>query len=309
MKYLRPLFAVLLVVALIIAVSQTNPYWTRLATTFAMYGTLALSWNIVGGMTGYPSFATVAFFGIGAYVGSIAQIHGVHFGLAIVAAGVFVVVFAWLFGAVVLHLRGRYFAIATMMAGEVVREIVNNGDSVTGGGMGLNVPLMGGAVIDQARVYLLAMSLCFVGAALLCVLVARSKLGMGLRCIAQNEDAATTLGVNTKRYKDTAFALSSVFVGCAGAVYASWVTYIDPNDVFDGILSVKPIVMVLIGGASVWMGPIVGALVFITFEEVFWRNFLHFNTGLLGAFIVLLILFMPKGLAGGLPQIKWWRRS
>jgi branched-chain amino acid transport system permease protein len=309
MKYFRIVFVVLLAAALLLVTTQSNPYWTRLATTFLMYGTLALSWNIIGGMTGYPSFASVAFFGIGAYVGSIMQIYGVHFSFAIVIAGLSVLVFAWMFGGIVLHLRGRYFAIATMMAGEVVREIVNNSDSITGGGMGLNVPLMSGSIIDQARIYLLAMAACCVGAALLCVFVARSKLGSGLRCIAQNEDAATSLGVNTKRYKDSAFALSSVFVGCAGAVYASWVTYIDPNDVFDGLLSVKPIVMVLIGGASVWIGPIVGALVFITFEEVFWRNFLHFNTGLLGLFIVMLILFLPKGLSGGLPRFKWWQRS
>jgi branched-chain amino acid transport system permease protein len=130
------------------------------------------------------------------------------------------------------------------------------------------------------------------------LLLDRSKLGFGLRCIEQNEDAAAILGVDTVRYKVIAFALSGVFVGIAGAIYGSWVSYIDPADAFDVLISVKPIIMTLLGGPGTIWGPIVGASIFLVFEEAVWRNFLMLHEGLLGAIVVLLVLFLPKGLAG-----------
>jgi branched-chain amino acid transport system permease protein len=130
------------------------------------------------------------------------------------------------------------------------------------------------------------------GAALL---TQRSRLGFGLRCIQQNEAAADMLGVNTTLYKVNAFILSGVFVGLAGAVYASWVHYIEPPDVFDVLYSVKPIVMVLLGGAGTLFGPLIGAGLFLSLEELVWRNYISVHTGVLGMLIVLLVLFLPRG--------------
>jgi branched-chain amino acid transport system permease protein len=87
-----------------------------------------------------------------------------------------------------------------------------------------------------------------------------------------------------------------VFVGAAGAVYAAWVNYIEPTDVFDVLYSVKPIVMVLLGGAGTVVGPVVGAVAFLALEELVWRNFLTIHAGLLGLIIVVLIFFLPRGL-------------
>ena len=122
------------------------------------------------------------------------------------------------------------------------------------------------------------------------------RLGFGLRCIQQNEDAANILGVNTYGYKTAAFALSAVYSGMAGAIYASWVNYIEPPDVFDILLAVKPLVMVLLGGLGTIFGPAIGAIVLLTFEEVVWRNFLTIHAAALGVIIILLILFLPNGL-------------
>ncbi len=99
------------------------------------------------------------------------------------------------------------------------------------------------------------------------IVVQNSKLGFGLRCIQQNEDAANILGVNTYAYKTAAFMLSAVYVGIAGAIYASWVNYIEPPDVFDVLLAVKPLVMVLLGGIGTIFGPVLGAIVLLAFEE------------------------------------------
>ncbi len=271
-------------------------YTIRLASFALMYSVLALSWNFIGGLAGYPSFATAAFFGLGAYAGALAQGREVAMPLAWLGAGVLAAAFAGGLGLAILHLRGHYFAIASLVVGEVLREIANTATELTGGGMGLNLPILRLDVTAQARLFYFA--LASLGALTLAAgaLVDRHRLGVGLRAIQQNEDAAGMVGVDTTRYKTIAFVLSAGFVGVAGAIYASWVSYIEPADVFDVLLSVKPIVMVLLGGAGTLLGPVVGAVVFLALEELVWRNFLTIHAGLLGAIIVALIFFLPRGL-------------
>jgi branched-chain amino acid transport system permease protein len=278
-----------------IAVSSNN-YILRLATIMCMYATLAQSWNYIGGLTGYPSFATAAFFGLGAYVSGVLQGHaGVPMIAAWGIAGLAAFVFAGFIGGAILHLRGHYFAIASLIIAEMLREIVNTTPDLTGGGMGLNLPILKMSVDAQARFFFGAMMALAIAATATAIVVVNSKLGFGLRCIQQNEDAANILGVNAYGYKTAAFMLSAIYVGMAGAVYASWVNYIEPPDVFDVLLSVKPLVMVLLGGLGTIFGPVVGAIVLLTFEELVWRNFLTIHAAALGVIIVLLVLFLPNG--------------
>lgn len=271
-------------------------YLLRLATIVAMYAVLAQSWNFIGGLAGYPSFATAAFFGLGAYVAAVLQTKGVPIFIAWGAAGVVAAAFAGLVGGAILHLRGHYFAIASLVIVEVMREVVNSTPDLTGGGMGLNLPVAKGAVAQQAQFYFHAMLGVFALVYAAALLVHHGKLGFALRCIKQNEDAASILGVNTTACKAAAFALSAGFVGIAGAIYASWTHYIDPTDVFDVLLSVKPLVMVLLGGAGTLLGPVVGAVILLVFEEVIWRNFLTIHAAVLGLVIVVLVLFLPNEL-------------
>lgn len=288
----------------------TVPLWgdnyvLRLATIMAMYAVLAQSWNFIGGLAGYPSFATAAFFGLGAYTSAVLQSNGVMLPLAWLAAGIAAALFAALIGGAILHLKGHYFAIASLVTAEVLREIVNTTPNLTGGGMGLNVPLLPLGVDAQARFFFYAMLALAVLVTAVAIVVHKSKLGFGLRCIQQNEDAAVILGVDAYAYKTAAFVLSAVFVGVAGAVYASWVNYIEPPDVFDVLLSVKPLVMVLLGGLGTVFGPIIGAVVLLAFEEVVWRQFLTFHAAALGLIVVALVLFLPNGL---LATVARWRR-
>jgi branched-chain amino acid transport system permease protein len=273
-------------------------YILRLTTFMLMYSALALSWNFIGGFAGYPSFATAAFFGLGAYAGGVLQSKGVPMVLAWLLAGLFVTLFAGAVGRAILHLRGHYFAIGSLVIADVVREIVNGATNLTGGGMGLNLPVLKLDVTTQAQLFYTAMLVIASAALLTTWWLNRSRLGFGLRCIQQNEDAAIRMGLNTTRYKTAAFALSSVYVGFVGAVYASWVSYIDPAEAFDVLISVKPIIMVLLGGAGTVLGPIYGAFVFLIFDELVWRSFLEVHLGVLGLIVVLLILFLPKGLLG-----------
>lgn len=271
-------------------------YALRFATIFAMYATLAISWNFVGGLAGYPSFATAAFFGLGSYASAIIQSSGMPTFLAWPLGGLIAAAFAAVIGLAILHLKGHYFAIASLALVEVLRELVNINDQLTGGGMGLNLPVTPGGVTQQAVHFLVAMLALAIVTLVVAAVVDRSKIGFALRCIQQNEDAAIMLGVNARLYKAAAFTLSALFPGVAGGIYASWVHYIDPSDVFDILLSVKPLVMVLLGGLGTLFGPVIGAAVFLVLEEAVWRSFLTVHAAVLGVLIVALVLFLPNGL-------------
>ena len=273
-----------------------NNYALRLATTVFMYSVMAQSWNFIGGLAGYPSFATAAFFGLGAYASAILQNHGVPMVPAWACAGVAALLFAAFLGGAILHLRGHYFAIASLIVAEMLREIVNTLPDFTGGGKGMNLPLLKLSVTAQAQFFFYAMLALAVLTVATAIVIHRSKLGFGLRCIQQNESAADIIGINSYAYKTAGFCLSAVFVGVAGAIYASWVNYIDPPDVFDVLISVKPMVMVLLGGLGTIFGPPPGAVILLLLEEVVWRNFLTMHVAALGVIIVVLVLFLPHGL-------------
>ncbi len=271
-----------------------------------MYAVLALSWNFIGGFAGYPSFATAAFFGLGAYGAGVLQHAGLAMPVAWLCGGLIATLFAFGLGAAILHLRGHYFAIASLVVADVLREVANVATPLTGGGMGLNIAVVSTDMTLFARLFYFAMLAVAVATAAASMLVDRSKLGFGLRCIQQNEDAAVILGVNTVLYKVLAFVLSGAFVGLAGGIYGSWVNYIDPSDAFDVLIAVKPIIMVLLGGIGTVLGPVIGAAIFLLFEEVVWRNFLTLHEGLLGVIVVLLVLFLPKGIADYRAVLRRW---
>ncbi|MBC7136904.1 MAG: branched-chain amino acid ABC transporter permease [Oceanibaculum nanhaiense] len=270
-------------------------YTVRIAITVAMYSAMALSWNFIGGFAGYPSFSTAAFFGLGCYAGALAQRNGVPLVLAWALATLFVTAFAVALGAIILRLKGHYFAIGSIAVVEVVRLVISSWGSLTGGGDGLNVPLLEGGPDRVASTVLYVMLAVMLAAFVATVLVDRARLGFGLRCINQNEDAADMVGIDTTRYKIMAYALSALFCGTVGAIYASWVGYIDPTDSFSILLTVKVPVMVLLGGAGTVLGPVVGAGLFVLLEEFFWANFLEWNRAILGGIIVFLIFFLPGG--------------
>jgi branched-chain amino acid transport system permease protein len=288
---------VLLGIALVLACLPLtgDNYLLRIATTVCMYAVMAQSWNFIGGLAGYPSFATAAFFGLGAYTSAMLLQHGAPLMLAWGCAGLAALVFAAFLGGAILHLRGHYFAIASLIVAEMLREIVNTMPG-TGGGKGINLPIMKVSVAAQAQFFFYAMLALAIVCTATAIVVHRSKLGFGLRCIQQNEDAASILGVNTYAYKTAAFSLSAVYVGIAGAIYASWVHYIEPPDVFDILLAVKPLVMVLLGGLGTIFGPALGAFILLAFEELVWRNFLTVHAAALGLIIVVLVLFLPNGI-------------
>lgn len=314
----RPLVALvslglLAAVVVVLPFTATN-YVLRLTTIAFMYIALASSWNIVGGFTGYPSFATAAFFGIGAYASGILRSHGaLPLPVCWLAGAAVAMVFSLVVGPAILRLRGHYFAVASLVLAAVLREVTNAATALTGGGMGLNLPAIGAVNVDtQTRFYYLSMLIAAGLTVGLAALIWRSRLGWAMRCIEQNEDAAIVLGVNTLATKILGFAASAATAGLVGAIYATWIGYIDPTDAFDDLLSIKPIVMAFIGGVGTIMGPVAGAIIFLVLEEFVWRNVLNFHAGILGIIIVALLVFMPGGLGSlgrGIGRLLNYRRS
>lgn len=306
----RANIALLLLIACVASLPLFGgPYALRLGTTACMYVVMALSWNVVGGFAGYPSFATAAFFGFGAYATGVLLTAGLALWPSIALAAAIAFVLAAVLGAALLRLRGHYFAIASLSLVEVLREVANNATDLTGGGMGLNIPLAPGtSVIADAHFFFYAMWVIMLLTGLMAIAVSRSKLGFALACIRQNETASIMVGLNATLYKSIAFGLSACFVAAAGGVYAAWVHYIDPSDVFDILYSVKPIVMALMGGLGSPLGVACGAFLYLGLEEVVWSNYIQIHTGVLGLLIVLLLLFLPHGLMS-LRADRLWRRT
>jgi branched-chain amino acid transport system permease protein len=277
-----------------------NNYYKQQATFIAMFAALALSWNIIGGLAGYPSFATAAFVGLGSYVGALLQNAGTPMVLAWIGATAVTAVFAALLGFGLLRMRGHYFAVGSISIVELLRLIASTWSDLTGGGDGLNLPILAGGPEFAGRVFLYAMLVVMVLAFIMAVLVDRSRLGFGLRCIEQNEDAADMVGIDVRRYKTAAFTLSAFLCGTVGAISASWVAYIAPTDAFSILLTLKVPVMVLLGGPGTLLGPVIGATAFVIIEQTVWSRFLEYNQAALGIVIVLLIFFLPGGLMGRL---------
>lgn len=276
-------------------------YKLQVFTTLAMVCVLCWGWNIVGGYMGYPSLGTIAFFGVGAYVGGIAQVQGLSIGLAWAFAALAGALLAVLMGFALLRLKGHYFAIGTIATVEVCREISNNWTDVTGGAIGLNLPIQVGSPDFIGRFFFLSMLALALLAFLVTIFVSCSKFGFGLRCIRQNEQAASMVGINVFRYKVVAFLLSGVLASTAGGIYASMVAFIEPKDAFNLIMTIEVPVMVMLGGMGTVFGPLVGGVFYVVFKELVWAYFINWHSGILGVIIVAMIYFLPKGALG----LKW----
>jgi branched-chain amino acid transport system permease protein len=287
----------ILVVAL--APLGANTYWLRVLSTIWMYATLASAVNLMAGHTGYPAFGNVVFFGLGAYATGITmtKLQG-PFWVGLALGVVVCATYAIVLGLPVLRLRGHYFAIATLGMNEATRRIVENLSSLTGGGMGLALPIPPGDVAAASRyIYVLTLGLllAIIGTG---IWLTRSRFGYGCRAIRFDEEAAANCGVPTMRYKLAMWALSAVFTGIAGGIYAHWLGYIEPGAVFDMTIAVKCFVMMLIGGTATVLGPLYGAILIEVLGLVTWSYLLKYHMAVLGVLIICVILLVPSGLVG-----------
>lgn len=291
-RNLRLAALAILLVVLVAVPFGTSGYFLRLLTLLFTFAVMAEAWNLVGGFTGYPDFGAVVSFGLGAYAtGILLSKTSLPFPVAFIAGGLVCALFALVEGLVLLRLRGHYFAIATLGISQALREVVSNWPSLTGGGTGISLPIP--AFGNNVFYYIML--------GLLIIIIAmtwwtsRNRLGFGLVAIRENELGAEVLGINTLRYKVTAYALSGFFIGLVGGAYAFWITFIDPNTMFDIGISVEIIIMAVLGGAGSVFGPLVGAVILTVISEVLNAYVPNGHVAVLGAIIVIVVLLIPNG--------------
>jgi branched-chain amino acid transport system permease protein len=278
-------------VAMLFVPALQNGYYENLCRGILMFSAMALGWNFIGGYAGYVSFGNVVYFGLGAYTSAALAERGVeNVWVAIPLAMLVAVLFAVVLGIPILRLRGHYFGIATLGIAVATQEIIANVDAL-GGGSG--VTLHQAAWFSQ---YYYAMWLVCAGSLLVTWLAARSKFGYALVAIRENEDAAAVLGINATAYKIAAWAISGTMAAAAGSVFAFANGFVDPPTAFSVDNNVFPIVMALLGGIGTVAGPLVGAFVLTAINESLWSRFPQIHTLFFGAVIVLVVLFLPRGL-------------
>ena len=273
----------------------------------ALYAALlAQAWNILGGFGGQFSFGHALFFGTGAYVQAIAQVQAglnpwLALPLAIAASGavgLFVGALSFRYG-----LKGSYFALVTLAFAEVLR-ILATSVPFTGAGVGLMVPLREGfsnMQFESRRGYALLILFFVILALLVTCWLKHSRFGAYLQAVRDNEDAARAIGVNPFNVKLGAIGLSGGLMGAGGAFYVQVFQYIDPSIAFGAASSVEALVAAIVGGIGTLWGPILGAVVLHVLADVT-RNLFGqlpgINMVIYGVVLVLIVMFLPRGIAG-----------
>jgi branched-chain amino acid transport system permease protein len=280
-------------------------YLRSFALFTMMYVVLALSWNIISGFTGYTSFGQVVFYGIGAYGCAILVAdHGWPWVLTLAVGAAAAAAVALALGYPVLRLKGPYFAIAMLGAAEGARVVATVWDGLTHGGVGISLP----SGEHSIPTYYAMLVLMLVTIAVSYV-VGHSRFGVRLNAIREDEVAAEAMGIDATRYKLVAFTLSAVFPAMAGGVQAYKVLYIDPPSVFFVQITIAMALMSMLGGKGTVVGPILGAVLLYTAQELTWVNFPTAHLIAYGIFIIAVARFMPRGLVGFAIDRGWVRKG
>jgi branched-chain amino acid transport system permease protein len=300
---LRYAFVVVLAATLALAALPwlLSDFLLALAMSCIMYAGLAVSWSMFCGATNYLSLATAAFFGIGAYVTAWGA-GALPYGLSVLAGGLVAAGFAALVGAAVLHLRGAYFAVITFGLGELVRHSITYYEKAYEGTVGRII-----AEAPESTTVYWTVLMVAAAAVATAFAVRESRLGLALRGIGSDEERAQTLGVNARRSKILAFALSAFFAGALGAAMAVRWTYIDPPTVFNPFIGFQTVLIAMVGGAQTILGPIVSAVVFSLLTEFLRLQFPYLFLVILGLLLILLVLYLPGGIASLFVRERWRR--
>ena len=296
---LIPLYLVPLVV-------KSDMVLTVLIFTFVL-SILAVGFNIVFGGAGQLTMFHAAAFGIGSYATFLSMQHlGLPFWLGYLVAVVIVVLVSIVIGWICFKFRLKefYFAVVTMAFAELCRLVALNWTSVTNGTLGMLVlekptlwlPGSGIVKIEQTVPWYFLTLVSLTGVLIFSALLMRSWIGRNFSAIRLNEDLAQTLGIDTFRYKLLAFTISNVIASFAGALYGFYTGYIEPS-YLSVTQSLDAIAMVLLGGVSTILGPVVGALVLTSLPHMIELP-AELRVAVYGMILILVILVMPRGIVG-----------
>jgi len=290
----------------------TNEYYFTALYVILQATIMAVAWNILGGFTGYVNFGSAAFFAVGAYTSiALDKWLGLPLPLLILAAAVVCGLIGLGVGYLTLRLKGVYFAIATLAMAIVLETLVNNWAYV-GGARGAYILTPEKHLWFDSYIQMIFMVMLIL--TLAAVAISRrlnsSRLGRGLAAIRDDEVAAECAGVPTLRLKLISTTLMGALMGVAGAPYPFFVTFVDPVSAFNLFIAVNSIAMPMIGGTAHWIGPVIGALLVGTTQEIITVNVSsELNILLVGIMLVLFITLAPQGIVGLWQKFRSRRKS
>jgi len=266
------------------------------------YIVLATAWNILGGYTGYVNFGVAAFFAVGAYTTvAMHKLWAPPLVILILAGGVISGVIGLGTGYLTMRLRGTFFGIATLALSVVAQTLITNW-SFVGGSRGAYIvrpaqgPILGLSYMEYLCLVMLALTVIVLATARA---IEHSRLGIGFATIRDDEQAAEASGVPTLRLKLIATTLSGAFMGMAGAPLPYYVTYLDPQSGFSLSTAVNTIAMPLIGGTSTWVGPVIGAVLLGTLQQLATVTISSaLSLLIVGLMLVVFVVAAPNGIVG-----------
>ena len=286
-----------LIFALIPLFTKRNDLINSLVLIF-LYVTLAQSWNVIAGYTGQVSLGHAAFFGLGAIATRFLWVWGTPLVFAFLAGGVIAVIFALIIGHPALRLKGIYFAIGTLALAQILKITVGNVLPTV-------ADLPAGYVATYSLVprYYLCLILAVITVAVVSLL-SRSKVGLGMMAVREDEEAARAAGINTFKQKVIAFAISSFFAGLAGGAFAFYQVSYYHDLPFSPIWTFDALLITFVGGVGTIVGPIIGAFFYVAFQELFVRTFPQLHVFVFGVLFILVILLLPGGLVEMAARIR-----
>ncbi len=277
-------------------------YWIHMLLYVFLYVIMATSWNLIGGYAGYVSLGHNVFFGFGAYFsGMIFVFFQVSPFVTAPVAGIAAMLGGLLFGLIALRTRGATFIISTIALVLLVAELLDNW-KLTGGTNGLAMSMIG-LEGQYAKIpyyyYLLAI---MVLALLTSHMIRHSKFGLGLRSISQDETKSEVAGIPTRQYKILAFGISGLFIGMAGAIWGSYLTYLRPSIFLPVNIGTMIVLMAILGGKGTVSGPAIGAAIMIAVNELVVAKLgaTELNIVVTGLILILVLLYFPEGIVGSL---------
>jgi len=284
-----------------------NQYYYFAAYVILQYVVLATAWNILGGYTGYVNFGTSAFFALGAYT-SVVLIKAVTAQLPVLllAGGLVSGLLGLGIGYLTLRLRGVFFSIATLALAVVLQTMFINWEYV-GGARGTYIVRPGTIPFFASYVQFLfaVMLVLAVGAVTVAWWIEHSRLGRGLAAIRDNEEAAECMGVSTLKLKLVATTVSGFLMGVAGAPFPYYVTYLEPSSAFNLDYAVNSLAMPMIGGTTMWVGPVVGAVLLGTVQQVTTVTISSaLNLLFVGVILVAFVILAPDGILGLVRRVR-----
>jgi len=290
-----------LALAALAVATVRNEYYFFAAYVVIQFVVLATAWNILGGYAGYVNFGASAFFGVGAYI-AVMLIKATGVPLAVQIAGAAAVGGALGFGVglITLRLRGIFFSIATVAITIILETTVINWRYV-GGATGIQI--LRPPVMEPFDSYTKMLFIAVVLLAIVAVAIARyietSWLGRGLRAVRDNEEAAECAGVPTLKLKLMACTVSGALMSAAGAPLAMYQSFVEPASAFNLTYSVSALAMPIIGGTSHWIGPVIGAILLGTVQQVVTVTISsELNVLVVGVLLVLFVVAAPEGIVG-----------